>query len=170
MSCTLCFSHRIIWHPCSSSSSIPKYKHSFTQWSEVVRATCASSTAKYKLETSLGLLVLYVLSYWHPQWLFVLPKPSLVSLLLDRVCVWVCASVFVSLWEWLHFKVWSIRTSNHLVGAESERLGWAYYSWQASVIVPPSRKIYSISQQASVLTSVCGLLFKRGFQAFIITV
>lgn len=90
------------------------------------------------------------------------PKPSLVSLLLDCVCVSVCASESVSLWECLHFKVRVIRTGDLLVGAESERLGWSYYSRSALCNCTLSRKIYGVSQEASVLTSVCGLLFQRG--------
>lgn len=55
----------------------------------VVRVTGPSSMAKYNPETRVGVVVLHVLSYWHLQWLFVLPKLNLVSLLIG--CVFVCS-------------------------------------------------------------------------------
>lgn len=37
---------------------------------------CANSLAKYKTEMRVGVLVLYVLSYLHLQWLFVVQTKS----------------------------------------------------------------------------------------------
>lgn len=104
-------------------------KHSFTRL-RVARAKCASSKAKYKTVLRVGVMVLYVLTNWHLQWLFVLPTEACTFIIRQYACVWVCGCLFT--WGMSHFQ-------------RGSRVGGSWISKVAAVLLWSMPLYYCIS-------------------------
>lgn len=137
-----CFYYFMIWH--TNAFPLIQFLRIHVVLPNRVRATFACLNISLTLRSVCWYCMYHHIDSYSDFLFFPIQPYQFIIRLFVHMSVCMCHPF----WEWLSFKVWVVKTSDHFVGVECNRLCWSFYSWRALVIVHPSRK-HSVFQEAS---------------------